>query len=149
MDEKESALIETAAIYHDAGMIRTYLDHETASAQLAREILPDFEYSQSEIEQVASLIMVTTMPQYARTKQEKVLCDADLDVLGREDFFISSFQLQLEWKIYGVKDSTLSEWIRFEIDFLENHKYYTSSAFNLRNEQKGKNLKAFKDLLKI
>jgi predicted metal-dependent HD superfamily phosphohydrolase len=149
MDETESALIETAAIYHDAGMIRTYLDHESASAQLAREILPDFEYSPSEIEQVASLIMVTTMPQYARTKQEKVLCDADLDVLGREDFFISSFQLQLEWKIYGVMDSTLSEWIRFEIDFLENHKYYTSSAFKLRNEQKVKNLKDFKDLLKI
>ena len=149
MDETKSALIETAAIYHDAGMIRTYLDHETASARLAREILPDFEYSPSEIEQVASLIMVTTMPQYARTKQEKVLCDADLDVLGREDFFISSFQLQLEWKIYGVMDSTLSEWIRFEIDFLENHKYYTTSAFKLRNEQKGKNLIAFKDLLKI
>ena len=149
MDETESSLIETAAIYHDAGMIRTYLDHETASARLAREILPDFEYSPSEIEQVASLIMVTTMPQYARTKQEKVLCDADLDVLGREDFFISSFQLQLEWKIYGVMDTTLAEWIRFEIDFLENHKYYTTSAFKLRNEQKGKNLIAFKDLLKI
>ena len=108
-----------------------------------------FDYSPQEIEQVESLIMVTTMPQYAKTKQEMVLCDADLDVLGREDFFITSFQLQLEWKIFGVMDSTLREWIKFEIDFLENHKYYTASAIKLREEQKQKNLKAFKDLIKI
>lgn len=149
MDEEDSMLIETAAIYHDAGMIRTYKDHETVSAQMAREILPMFDYSPREIEKVESLIMVTTMPQFAKTKPEMVLCDADLDILGREDFFISSFQLQLEWKIFGVMDSTLEEWIRFEIKFLENHNYFTSSAIKLRSEQKKKNLKAFRDLLKI
>ena len=149
INDEDSTIIETAAIYHDAGMIRTYMDHEKVSAQMAREILPEFEYSPTEIEQIASLIMVTTMPQYAHTQQEKILCDADLDVLGREDFFISSFQLHLEWKIYGVMGATLDEWIRFEIEFLENHKYFTPSAIRLRDEQKKKNLQALKDLVKI
>ena len=149
MNANDSILIETAAIFHDAGMIRTYLDHEKVSADLARKVLIEYDYSPAEIEQVASLIMATAMPQYAKTKQEMVLCDADLDVLGREDFFITSFQLQLEWKIFGIMDSTLREWIKFEIDFLENHKYYTASAIKLREEQKQKNLKAFKDLIKI
>ena len=40
LNETESLLIETAAVYHDAGMIITYLNHEAVSAQLAREILP-------------------------------------------------------------------------------------------------------------
>ena len=149
INEKDSILIETAAIYHDAGMIRKYMDHEAVSAQLAREVLPMFDYNEEEIEQVASLIMVTTMPQFARTPQEKVLCDADLDGLGREDFFITSFQLQLEWKIYGVMDTSLCEWIKFEIEFLENHKYFTPSAIKLRVEQKERNLQALKDLLNI
>ena len=149
MDEKESVLIETAAIYHDAGMIRTYMNHELESAKLAREVLPLFDYTPEEIEQVESLIMVTTMPQFAKTKPEMVLCDADLDVLGREDFFISSFQLQLEWKIFGVMDTTLAEWIRFEIDFMEKHQYFTPSAIKLRDGQKQKNIQTFKDLLKI
>jgi predicted metal-dependent HD superfamily phosphohydrolase len=149
LDYPESVFIETAAIYHDAGMITTYLDHEAASAKLAREILPQFEYSLQEIEIVESLIMVTTMPQSANTRLEKIICDADLDTLGREDFFITSFQLQLEWKLYGIMNSTLAEWIRFEIDFMENHKYFTLSAINLREVQKQKNIKAFKDLIKI
>jgi uncharacterized protein len=149
LNETDSILIETAAIYHDSGMITTYLDHETASAKLAREVLPQFEYLPQEIEIIESLIMVTTMPQSANTKLEKVICDADLDALGREDFFITSFQLQLEWKLYGILNSTLAEWIRFEIDFMEKHNYYTSSAINLREVQKQKNIKVFKDLLKI
>jgi predicted metal-dependent HD superfamily phosphohydrolase len=149
VNENDSILIETAAIYHDSGMITTYLDHEAASAKLAREVLPQFEYSPKEIEIIESLIMVTTMPQSANTKLEKVICDADLDALGREDFFITSFQLQLEWKLYGIMNSTLAEWIRFEIDFMEKHNYFTSSAINLREVQKQKNIKVFKDLLKI
>ena len=107
-----------------------------------------FGYSPREIEIVESLIMVTTMPQAANTKLEKVICDADLDALGREDFFITSFQLQLEWKLYGIMNCTLAEWIRFEIDFMEKHHYFTSSAIQLREKQKQKNIKAFKDLLK-
>jgi uncharacterized protein len=146
--EPESVLIETAAIYHDSGMIITYLDHETASSKIAREVLPEFGYSPREIEIIESLIMVTTMPQAANTKLEKVICDADLDALGREDFFITSFQLQLEWKLYGIMNCTLAEWIRFEIDFMEKHHYFTSSAIHLREKQKQKNIKAFKDLLK-
>jgi uncharacterized protein len=149
MNDADSALIETAAIYHDAGMIITYLDHEAASAKLARQILPLFEYSPKEIEIVESLIMVTTVPQSAYSQLEKVICDADLDVLGREDFFISSFQLQLEWKLYGIMNSTLAEWIRYEIDFMERHHYFTTSAISLREAQKQKNIQTFKELLKI
>jgi uncharacterized protein len=145
----DTSLIETAAIYHDAGMITTYLDHEAASAKLARDVLPLFDYSSDELDIIESLIMVTTMPQSAKTRLEKVICDADLDALGREDFFITSFQLQLEWKLYGIMNSTLAEWIRYEIDFMEKHHYFTSSAIKLRESQKQKNIKAFKDLLKI
>jgi uncharacterized protein len=149
LNEIDSVLIETAAIYHDAGMIVTYLEHEMASAKMAREILPQFDYSPKDIEIIESLIMVTTMPQAAKTKLEKVICDADLDSLGREDFFITSFQLQLEWKLYGIMNCTLAEWIRFEIDFMEKHQYFTSSAIHLREKQKQKNIIALKDLLNI
>jgi uncharacterized protein len=149
LSESDSLLIETAAIYHDTGMIVTYLDHEKASAEMAKQILPGFDYSPNEIEIVESLIMVTTMPQSATTKLEKIICDADLDALGREDFFITSFQLLLEWKLYGIMNPTLTEWIRFEIDFMEKHRYFTNSAIKLREAQKQKNIQAFKDLLKI
>jgi uncharacterized protein len=149
MSETDSLIVETAAIYHDAGMIKSYLNHELVSAQIAKDVLPGFGYTPAEIEVVESLILVTTMPQAANTKLEKIICDADLDALGREDFFITSFQLQLEWKLYGIMNATLSEWIRYEIDFMEKHRYFTQSAIKLREERKQLNLQAFKDLLKI
>src|ERR1035437_8496154 len=100
-DEHERLLIETAAIYHDAGMMVSYNDHETQSVLIAGEMLPTFGYSLEDIDEVAGLILVTKLPQMPTTLPEQILCDADLDSLGRDDFFIESFKLQLEWKMNG------------------------------------------------
>ena len=146
-DPHSGKLIETAALFHDAGMIITYREHELASIEIVRQILPGFGYSDEDIEEIASMILVTQMPQGATTPNQMILCDADLDSLGREDFFIISFQLQLEWKLFKIMDTTIAEWIKFEIGFLENHKYYTSSARKLRDSRKSKNLLELKNLL--
>jgi predicted metal-dependent HD superfamily phosphohydrolase len=147
-DPYSAKLIETATFYHDAGMITSYQDHELVSVDLARKILPEFDYSDQEIEEISALILVTQMPQAAITQNEMIICDADLDALGREDFFITSLQLQLEWKLYGVMDTTIMEWFKFEIDFMEKHNYYTSSARKLRDVQKRRNLIELKDLIR-
>jgi predicted metal-dependent HD superfamily phosphohydrolase len=133
-DEHERFLIETAAIYHDAGMIVSYNDHETQSVLIAGEMLPTFGYNLEDIDEVAGLILVTKLPQMPTTLPEQILCDADLDSLGRDDFFIQSFQLQLEWKL-----TTLEEWLRFEVKFFTGHEYFTKSGRELRQEQKRKN----------
>jgi len=139
-DEHERMLIETAAIYHDAGMMVSYNDHETQSVLIAGEILPTFGYTLDEIDEVAGLILVTKLPQMPVTLPEKILCDADLDSLGRTDFFLESFKLQLEWKLNGIHQTTLEEWLRFEVKFFSGHEYFTKSGKALRQEQKRKNL---------
>ena len=139
-DEHERLLIETAAIYHDAGMIVSYNDHETQSVLIAGEMLPTFGYSLEDIDEVAGLILVTKLPQMPTNLPEQILCDADLDSLGSDDFFIQSFQLQLEWKLNGIAQTTLEEWLRFEVEFFTSHEYFTKSGRTLRQEQKRKNL---------
>jgi hypothetical protein len=139
-DEHERLLIETAAFYHDSGMIVSYNDHETQSVILGGEILPGFGYSKKDVDEVAGLILVTRLPQMPTTLPEKILCDADLDSLGRDDFFVQSFQLQLEWKLNGIRQTTLEEWLRFEIRFFTGHEYFTKSGRALREAQKQKNL---------
>jgi uncharacterized protein len=146
-DEHERLLIETAAIYHDAGMMVSYNDHETQSVLIAGEKLPGFGYSREDIDEVAGLILVTKLPQVPTTLAEKILCDADLDSLGREDFFIQSFQLRLEWKLNGIANTTLEEWLKFETKFFTSHEYFTKSGRELRQEQKRKNLLEITTLL--
>jgi len=86
------------------------------------------------------LIMVTRLPQKASTIAEQILCDADLDYLGREDFFIHSFELQYEWNVLGIRKTNLSEWLGIQIKFLSDHTYFTKSANDLRNQKKSTNL---------
>jgi predicted HD phosphohydrolase len=136
----ETRLIEVAALFHDAGMLHTYSDHEAASVGLATCFLPAYGFSGEEIDIVSSMIMATRLPQSPKTKAEEVLCDADLDYLGRDDFFIHSMELQHEWKRFGILDTTLSGWLEIQIRFLTNHSYFTASAISLRNEKKSENL---------
>ncbi len=139
--------LHTAALFHDAGMLVGYENHEEVSAALAREVLPSFRYSEKDIAVVTGLINVTRLPQNAKTKLEEIICDADLDYLGREDFFIHSFQLRLEWELHGVIKTTLAEWLAVQVRFLSGHSYYTKSAIALRNELKQKNLNEIQALL--
>jgi hypothetical protein len=74
------------------------------------------------------------------------MADADLDVLGRDDFFISTYKLQAELKAYG-QPTTQREWYTRQLNFLKSHTYFTAVAKSLREEQKRKNVKGLRALL--
>lgn len=134
--DSNSEILQTAALWHDSGMIVRYKAHEETSVALVREMLPAFGYTPAEIDAVAGLIMVTKLPQRANTLTEQILCDADLDYLGRNDFYIHSFQLQLEWRVNNILQTTLREWLEIQVKFLSEHEYFTQSARRLREQTK-------------
>ncbi len=140
VDVHSAVLLETAALYHDTGMMFQYRDHEEKSVGLARKTLPGFGYSPVEIDQISALIFATGMPQRPVDLHEQILCDADLDYLGRDDYFIRSYCLRLELQLTGMKNTTLKEWIGYQIEFLSQHTYFSRSANRLRNEIKRRNL---------
>ena len=145
LDEHHTKLIRAAALLHDAGITVSFRDHEDYSAAIAQEYLPSFGFNEDEIREVKSMIMATKLPQLATSLAEKILCDADLDYLGRPDFFVIGQKLRLEWELSGNKID-LCEWYIIQMDFLRNHTYFTASAANLRNERKWQNLKEIEQL---
>ena len=146
-DRHTLQLIETAALFHDSGILFRYEGHEAESVMIAAEMLPDFGYEPEDIETVIRLIHSTHDSVIPSTPEEKILCDADLDALGREDFFVQSFRLKLEWEAKGIRRTGLREWFAFEAAFLEKHRYYTAAAEKLHGDQKRKNLEAIRELL--
>jgi hypothetical protein len=72
-----------------------------------------------------------------------MIADADLDYLGRDDFFTIGGQLFNELKARNVVNDE-SVWDQIQIKFLENHHYFTDTARNLRAEQKEKHLQIIK-----
>lgn len=147
LDALETEILKTAAILHDAGMLIAYVGHEEASAEMARSVLPAYGYNEEEIQWVVNLILDTRMPQSASSKLGQILCDADLDYLGRDDYFLISHRLRLEWIRTGVKNTSLKEWYELQVHFLQTHNYFSESSRQLRNEGKLFNLMQIKNML--
>lgn len=139
VSEEEVHLLKVAALLHDAGFLLSFEEHEAFGAKLARQILPSEGYSSNEIETVCRLIMATRVPQAPKDLLEYIICDADLDYLGRNDFFEVGDRLYQEFKARGIV-SDMCDWDRLQIKFLEYHKYFTTSARLRRTRQKAKHL---------
>ena len=146
ISKAEIKLLRIAVLFHDAGFTRVYKDHEEKGCELAKEILPSFGYSNEEISIICGMIMATKIPQSPKTKLEKIICDADLDYLGRNDFHSISNTLFEEMKIY-VHINDENQWNQIQKNFLEKHHYYTQYGIVKREPQKQMHLEKIKKLL--
>lgn len=145
---KNLLLIKTAALYHDAGLLIKYKEHETISCLIVKEVLPRFNFKTKDINLICGMIMATRIPQQPYNLYDKILCDADLDYMGRDDFFMNAIRLKHEWMNYGII-TTLKQWYHIQIDFLEKHRFLTNSAIKLRQEKKMLHLAQIKELLSM
>jgi HD superfamily phosphodiesterase len=59
--EEEMTLLKTAALFHDAGFLQQADGHEEISCIWAREHLPHYGYSNSQIEEICRIIMATRL----------------------------------------------------------------------------------------
>ncbi len=148
MDETSIELIKVAALFHDSGFIKKYDDNETMGCKIAKEILPDFDYSKEEIASICGMIMATRMPQAPTNKMEEILADADLDYLGRVDFAPIAKTLFNELNLFGKKlDET--KWNNIQVNFLKQHAYFTKTSKELRESGKQKQLEKLISTLNV
>ena len=136
-------LLLTAALFHDSGFLINSKEHEKLSCGIARQHLPLYGYNDEQIEQICGMIMATKVPQKPHNHLEQIICDADLDYLGRDDFFTIGDKLFDELCVYGILN-TEDEWNELQVKFLEAHNYFTKTAIQLRQKQKDKHLAAVK-----
>jgi TolB-like protein/Tfp pilus assembly protein PilF/HD superfamily phosphodiesterase len=135
----EIRLLRIAALYHDAGFINSSRNHEEIGCMMARDTLPSYGFSPEEVDTICGMIMATRIPQSPKNLLERILCDADLDYLGRDDFFETGRRLYDEMKERGIVE-TEREWNLIQKTFLENHRYHTRYGKANREEQKQKYL---------
>ncbi len=129
--------LKTAAAYHDCGFVKQYFKNEPLAVTCVETHLPDFGYSDEQIQTIAGLILATQIPQRPSNHLEEIMCDADLDYLGREDFFEISETLKKEWLAYGVVSSE-EEFNLKQLKFFQQHRYFTETSIKRRSDQKAK-----------
>ena len=138
----ELKLLYVAACYHDSGFLNVAHEHEAESCRIARENLPAYSFNNDEIDRICGMIMATRIPQSPRNKLERILADADLDYLGRDDFFTIGDKLYHERKL-----TDRNEWNQVQLKFMQAHHYFTQTALNLRGPKKQQNLEKVRALL--
>ena len=146
LDDSDILLLKTAALFHDSGLIIGFDNHEFYSTQFAREILPKWHYTEEQIDKICEIIMATKLPPNPHNLLEKVICDADLDYLGREDFIPVSNNLYKELRAIG-KDIDINTWNKQQVAFLSTHQYFTNTAQKLREEAKESQIERLKKLI--
>lgn len=139
-------LLKTAATYHDAGFVEQYDKNEPIGVRLASEILPKYGYTPEHIETIKNLIYVTSIPHQPKNHLEQIICDADLDYLGREDFHQIADRLRRELKEHSKIESD-RQWDEIQVKFLTQHRYFTKTAILTRREKKLQNLAEIKEKL--
>jgi uncharacterized protein len=140
-------LLRTAAYYHDLGFVERSDGHEAISARLASEILPRFGYNPAQIEIIQGMILATRYPFEPHTYFESIMVDADLDVLGRDNFWPRNHALRAEREALAGQQSTDDEWYGSQLAFMRAHRYFTASAQNLRQAHKQRHMDEMAGLL--
>ncbi len=140
LSEKELKLVHTAAIMHDTGFLKAYNNHEAASCELAREFLPQYDYTNEQVEEICELIMTTHLPQSPYNKLSQILCDADVSYIGTDDYQVFANRLYRELKYLNPNLSN-EEWVKQQKNFLDSHNFFTQSAKRKLEAKKRSNIK--------
>jgi len=147
IDNESAYLLRIAALLHDLGFTDTNVDHEEKSAEMAEELMLECGFSKNHIKVVQGLIRATRIPQSPKTDLERIICDSDLDYLGRNDFYEISNRLYKELKAASMVFNK-THWNKAQIKFLEAHKYHTAFAQKNRQPKKEMRIIEIKKLLK-
>ncbi len=147
LNQEDATLLKAGALMHDTGFLYTYDEHEKKGVEIAERILPRFEFSKKAIKIISGLIMATKVPQEPKTEMEKIICDADLDYLGRDDFYHISESLFEELKHFkGLTDR--NKWNQIQVSFFESHQFHTDWAKKNRAPVKALYLEELREMVK-
>lgn len=146
ISEDEMFLLKVAVLYHDAGFVKVYKNHEAIACEMAKTELPKSGFSAKEIDIVCGMILATKIPQNPHTQLEKIIADADLEYLGTDKFEKIGRTLFEEVKIFLDVESE-RQWNIIQMNFLKSHRYFTAFCKKNREAEKQKHLKIIEKIV--
>jgi adenylate cyclase len=144
--DEEILLLKTAGLFHDAGHTVAYDNHEYYGTLQAKEMLPKYGYTPVQIDRICEIIMATKLPPKPTNLLEDIICDSDLDYLGRSDFIPVSNTLFEELKAQS-KIGKLNDWNKIQVKFISGHQYFTKTARSLREVNKQLQIERIQSLI--
>jgi len=146
INKEDIADLKLAAWLHDVGYIWEPNRHEARGSEYATTILNAMDFPAQKINRITGMIMATKIPQSPKNILEQIICDADLDYLGREGYEENSLLLLQELRL--KKEISALDWLKIQDQFLSKHTYFTKTSNTTRNKLKSEVLANIKSTLK-
>ncbi|MFC7666277.1 Pycsar system effector family protein [Hymenobacter humi] len=118
------------------------------SMERARAWLSEHGVSAERIQLVQDLIMATHRDSESVTELQKLLTDADMSNLARDDFRSNAELLRTEWELVLGKTYSNTEWAELQLNFMQEHKYESDAGKERYRKDFKKNLAEQRDQLK-
>ena len=141
LNEKDYFIVIAAAWFHDIGYYNgDAVGHEQTGADTAAFFLKDKGIDEETISAIKGCIIATRMPQSPNSLLEQIVCDADLFLLGTDEFDKRNtlMRKEAEWRYH--RKISKGDWRKSTIHLLEAHHFHTDFARQLLQDTKQQNL---------
>lgn len=146
VSQEELELLAVAALFHDTGFVIQYENNEYIGAKIAHNYLKTILYPEDKIKIIERLILATDPKREPNGILEEIIKDADLDNLGRDDFFETAQKVKKELetiKNIKIKDP---DWHHAALDVIGKNKFYTKTQTLERGEKRKQNEEKLKSI---
>jgi predicted metal-dependent HD superfamily phosphohydrolase len=141
LSEHDQEILLLASWFHDTGYDKGALNHEERSAMYARKYLSSQGYNEEDLRRIETCILATKMPHQPKTLLERIICDADFSHVGQKVYWERCSKVRQEMALTKNLIMTDQEWVDFELEFMNIHKFHTPVAQQLYNERKEKHIR--------
>jgi len=138
--ENEKMLLHLAALFIDSGYCEDSHNSAAAAAMLARNYLSGKGLDDASIKAITESIEAIGYPQQPVSLIAQYLCDADMYYLGSNNYSLNTELLRKEISLVDKVNYSDKDWIRKQLQVLEDHTYFTAEARKLFKKRKKNNI---------
>ncbi|MFK7933757.1 MAG: Pycsar system effector family protein [Saprospiraceae bacterium] len=138
---KQLEILQLSAWFHDTGYEQGRENHEQRGCENLKRFLHPYDYAEEDSQQIEACIMATAIPQRPNNLLEEIICDADLSHLGKDIYWDRCGRVRQELLMTRSVVMSEQEWVEFELEFMNNHKYHTSVAEKLYGKNKERHIR--------
>ncbi len=146
LPENEIAALKIAAIFHDFGYLESAFDNEGLALPFMMEFCKKYGVEEKVSHRAGELIMETAFPYHPVSAAGELLCDADIEYIGRVCFFEKAGLFRQEMSALNHIYSD-QQWWKLELDFLQNNQFFSTVCREKRSAGRLANIAKVKAIL--
>jgi len=139
LDTHSQELLAIAGLFHDIGFSERYERNEPLWALHAKKYLENISYASSDIDTIYHIILATDIDLPAENILHKIIKDADIDNLWREDFWEKWEQLRQEMQYINGINIKQIDWYKTSLSLMSKLTFLTETNLRERQPKKEEN----------